>query len=101
MQPHALVSRPDSSKKSPLSSFSASKSPPPASDLKLSHSVILKLTRFCSPHGLLRAVFHSSASILSKNPISIHREDYCPLEVEAEAHFLQTCFSHGLAPSVS
>jgi hypothetical protein len=69
--------------------------------LKLSHSVILKLTRFCSPHALLLAVFYRTASILSKNPISIHRQDFRPLEVEAEAHFLQTGFSHGLAPSVS
>ena len=50
-----------------------------------------------SPLGLPKAVFLRFASLLSKNPISIHREDFCAFEVEAEAHFLQAGFSHGFA----
>jgi len=54
------------------------------------------LNRFSSTFGLLPAAFHRSAPILSKNPISIHREDFRAFEVEAEAHFLQTLAAYCL-----
>ena len=56
------------------------------------HSKIdsLPLTLWAALGFLLRA-----ASILSKNLISIHREDFGTFE--AEAHFLQTGFTHGSA----
>ena len=37
-----------------------------------------------------------NSEILSKNPISIHREDFCAFEVEAEAHFVQTLAAYCL-----
>ena len=49
-----------------------------------------------SPFGLPKEVFLSSASILSKNLISIHCEDFRAFEVEAEAHFLQTLAAYCL-----
>ena len=48
-----------------------------------------------SPFGLPKAVFLRFAPILSKNPISIHREDFCPFKVEAEAQFLHVVLYHG------
>jgi hypothetical protein len=50
----------------------------------------------CSPYRLPKAVFFRSASIISKNSISIHRQDFCAFEVEAKEHFLQTLAAYCL-----